>query len=101
MFPLLVECTANQALNTLCHFVHVFLILQLLQNQENIVIRYTIIIIVIYTPLHVAPKIAVYCTCIRHVRLSILFSLNTSFFTDKIIIIHKVQSKVLTYTMNS
>ena len=23
-FPLLVECTANQALNTLCHFVHVF-----------------------------------------------------------------------------
>ena len=31
MFPLLVECTANQALNTLCHFAHVFLILQLLQ----------------------------------------------------------------------
>ena len=23
MFPLLVECTANQALNTLCHFAHV------------------------------------------------------------------------------
>ena len=22
MFPLLVECTANQALNTLCHFAH-------------------------------------------------------------------------------
>ena len=36
MCPLLVEYTANQALNTLCHFVHVFLILQLFPASETI-----------------------------------------------------------------
>ena len=36
IFQLLVECTANQALSTLCHSFHVYGILQLLQpHQQN------------------------------------------------------------------